>query len=180
MLIADIFIFTDTFDQHVSVLLQRLRSANADAGYVFFQTRVMYFFCSIATFISRMNQQRKHFIVKNKVQDVPLFSKWRQMIIYFPFQYRLFFADIGMYNHALIEKINNKVTEKNPETEYTIIKLKKLVTFLNIFLFQLILDVSDIFWLWLWTTTILPFRTESEFTGNYISAQCAERRTVER
>lgn len=51
------------------------------------------------------------------------------MIIVFPFQYRLFFADIDMYNHALIEKINNKVTEKNPETEYTIIKLKKLVKF---------------------------------------------------
>lgn len=44
-------------------------------------------------------------------------------MIDFPFQYRLFFAD--MYNHALIEKINNKVTEKNPETEYTIIKFKK-------------------------------------------------------
>lgn len=40
-----------------------------------------------------------------------------------------------MYNHALIEKINNKITGKNPETEYTIIKLKKLVKFLNIYIF---------------------------------------------
>lgn len=100
------------------------------------------------------------------------------MMIDFPFQYRLFFA--GMYNHALIEKINNKVTEKNPETEYTIIKFKKVFEYLYFILFQLILDVLDIVWLWLWTTTMLPFRTESEFTGNYISAQCAERLTVER
>lgn len=35
----------------------------------------------------------------------------------------------------LSKKINNKVTEKNPETEYTIIKLKKLVKFLNIYIF---------------------------------------------
>lgn len=34
-----------------------------------------------------------------------------------------------------LSKKINKVTEKNPETEYTIIKLKKLVKFLNIYIF---------------------------------------------
>lgn len=40
-----------------------------------------------------------------------------------------------MYNYVFIEKINNKVMEKNFEIEYIIIKLKKLVKFLNIYIF---------------------------------------------
>lgn len=47
------------------------------------------------------------------------------MIIDFPFQYRLFFADIDMYNHALIEKINNKVTEKTRDRVYNY-QIKKI------------------------------------------------------
>lgn len=48
------------------------------------------------------------------------------MIIDFPFQYRLFFADVDMYNHALIEKINNKVTGKNPRQSIYIVQLSNL------------------------------------------------------